>query len=142
MPVLLEGINISEVGVYEIRQTLTVQVTAEQARLAVNRWLLDEVSYMMHAESPTLVINGNARWRVPAVLTAPHVGAVGAVGAVDVDAATGELLEHETQKEIIVANARKLAKTLPPFSGPRETPAEYLATDAPPAPSLVPPDAE
>ncbi len=142
MPVLLEGINISEVGVYEIRQTLTVQVTAEQARRAVNRWLLDEVSYMMHAESPTLVINGSARWRVPAVLTAPHVGAVGAVGAVDVDAATGELLEHETQKEIIVANARKLAKTLPPFPGPRETPAEYLATDAPPAPSLVPPDAE
>lgn len=29
MPVLLEGVNISEVGVYEIKQTLSVQVTNE-----------------------------------------------------------------------------------------------------------------
>lgn len=142
MPVLLESINISEVGVYEIRQTLNVQVTAEQARRTVNRWLLNEVSYMMHAESPTLVINGDARWRVLAVLTAPHVGVVGIVGAVDVDAATGDLLEGATQKEVIVANAQKLAKTLPPYPGPRETPAEYLATDVPPAPLLVLPETE
>jgi len=99
MPALFEGGNIREVGVHEIRQTLNVQITGEQARRIVNRWLLDEVSYMMHAESPTLVVNGNACWCVPAVLTAPHVGVV---GAVDVDAITGELLEYETQKEVIV----------------------------------------
>lgn len=142
MPVLLEGININEVGVHEIRQTLNVQVTAEQAQRKVNRWLLDEVSYMMHAESPTLVVNGDACWRVPAVLTAPHVGVVGTVGSVDVDAATGDLLERETQKDVIVTNARKLAKALPPYPGPRETPAEYLATDAPPVPLLTNPETE
>ena len=85
MPVLLEGIDISEIGVYEIKQTLNVQVTREQARRIVNRWLLDQVSDMMHAESPTLVVNGQTVWRVPAILTAPHIGTAGAVGMVDVD---------------------------------------------------------
>ena len=41
MPVLLEGININEIGVYEIKETLNIQVTSEQARRIVNRWLLE-----------------------------------------------------------------------------------------------------
>jgi hypothetical protein len=137
MPVLLEGININEVGVHEIRQTLNVQVTSEQARRIVSRWLLDQVSDMMRAESPTLVVNGRSVWRVPAVLTAVHVGVVGMVGMVDVDAVTGDLVDAEQRREELTAKGIKLAEMLPPYPGPRSAQDEFIPTDVPPAATLL-----
>lgn len=137
MPVLLENVNIREAGVHEIRQTLTVQVTSEQARRIVSRWLLEQVSDMMRAESPTLVVNGRSVWRVPTVLTATHIGAVGLVGVMDVDAVTGELIDAENRRAGLIANGVKLAETLPPYPGPRSVPDEFIPKDVPPAAALL-----
>lgn len=142
MPVLLEGIDIREVGVYEIRQTLNVQVTAEQARRTVNRWLLDHVSDVMRAEAPTLVVNGRSVWRVPAVLTAVHVGLVGIVGMVDVDAVTGDLIDAERSSEELIAKGIQLAQTIPPYPGPRSVPDEFIPRNVPSAAILQLPEDE
>lgn len=137
MPVLLEGINISEVGVYEIKQTLSIQVTAEQAQRAVNRWLLEQVSDMLHAEPPILVVNGRTVWRVPTVLTATHVGVVGVVGTVEVDAVTGDLIDADQRREELTVNGVKLAATLPPYPGPRLISKAFVPGDTPQAALLV-----
>jgi hypothetical protein len=127
MPILLEDYPIPDSGAFEIRTTVQVNVTAEQARRKVDTWLLLEVSMMMGAESPTLVVGERTLWRVPARFTAPHVGRVGTVGQVDVDAGSGELYDLAAAKEAILCRAKELAKTLPPFRV-KETPPEYLAT--------------
>lgn len=137
MPVLLENVNIKDAGAYEIKQAIDIRVTPEEARRKVNRWVLDDVSYMMHAESPTLVIDDRAVWRVPVALTASHVGRVGAVGEIDVDAITGDLLNAEIRKAKIEACAVELARTLPPYPGPFTPPPEYLVQDSRPARQLL-----
>ncbi len=137
MPVLFEGINISEAGVYEIKQTLTVQVSAEQARRTVNRWLLEQVSDMLHAESPTLVVDDRIVWRVPTVLTATHVGAVGVVGMVEVDAVTGALIDADQRLEELTVNGVRLAATIPPYPGPRSISKAFVPGDVPQAALLM-----
>lgn len=143
MNVLVEDVMVPETGVLTLQlPPVEIDVSAEQARRTVNIWLLNEVSYMMRAEAPTLVVNGQTRWRVPAVFTAPHVGAVGQVGAIDVDAISGAVLDPELRKAEIILTATKLAKTLPPYPGPREAPVEYLAKDVPRSPLLILPEEE
>ena len=60
MTVVLENLIIPERGVLElnVNQSIEIKVTAEEARRKVNRWLLDYVSYMMHADPPTFVVDG------------------------------------------------------------------------------------
>jgi predicted DNA-binding antitoxin AbrB/MazE fold protein len=48
-----------------------VCVTAAMARRKVNRFVLDEISYLMGGEQPTLVETDRLVWRVPVVLTYP-----------------------------------------------------------------------
>jgi len=93
-----------------------VAATAEEARRKVNRWLLDYVSYMMHAEAPTLVIGGQqAVWRVPAIFTSPQVGTVGTVGYVDVDVRTAQANNTAECGEQFMQCAKALAAKLPPY---------------------------
>lgn len=82
------------------------------------------------------------RARVPAMLTAPHIGTAGAVGVVDVDAATGDLIDAEQRREELTVNGIKLAATLPPFPGPRPVPDEFIPKDVPPAAILRLPEDE
>ena len=103
--------------------TLDIRISAVEAKRKVSGWLIDEVSMMMGGEPPSLIIqpsnNGKsgywAVWRTPAVYTAPHVGVVGQVGEIDVDVVTGELYDLEAKKPEILAAAKKLAKTMPPY---------------------------
>src|SRR5207244_1869425 len=125
-----------EQGTFEIHQTVHITVTARQAQRKVDTWLLTEVSYMMGAEAPTLVIGERTVWRVPCRFTAPGVGRVGTVGEVDVDAQTGEMYNVRNAKAGIIRCARGLAKKLPPFRV-RNVPPEYLATNVPPGPLLM-----
>ena len=79
-----------------------VQITAANARRTVNRFLLDQVSYLMGAEKPSLIhTEDRLAWRVPIVLTSPEKGIVGQVGALDVDAESGAMLiQPETTNEL------------------------------------------
>lgn len=103
-------------GAFEIRQDITINVTAVEARRMVRRWLSNEVAFMITATEPTLVVHkDHAVWLVPAVLTATHVGHVGQVGTVEVDVATEEMLVNDALKESILQKTMELAKTLPPY---------------------------
>jgi hypothetical protein len=135
MTIILDQYAIPEKGVFEIRQTVNIQVSAQEAQRKVDTWLLLEVSMMMGAETPTLVIGERTVWRVPARFSAPHVGRVGTVGLVDVDVQTGELYNPAACKAAILKCSKKLAAKLPPFQV-REVPSEYLAKNVPPAPKL------
>jgi len=80
MTIILEQSTIPEIGTFEIHKTVNIQVSAKQAQRKVDTWLLNEVSYMMGAEEPTLVIGERTVWRVPAYFSAPGAGRVGTVG--------------------------------------------------------------
>ncbi|MDQ3248033.1 MAG: hypothetical protein M3Q45_02380, partial [Chloroflexota bacterium] len=82
MTILLERFTVPARGVLELelRESIEIRVTAEEARRKVNSWVFEYVSYMMCAEAPTFVIGKQAVWRVPAVFTASQVGRVGVVG--------------------------------------------------------------
>ena len=113
-------VPLQDPGLQE-RQTVRLQivpqrvcVTAATAQRKVNRFVLDEISYLMGGEQPTLVETDRLVWRVPVVLTYPTHGTVGQVGFIDVDAENGELLLAPETVEEITHNARALAARLSP----------------------------
>ena len=96
-------------------QIVPAQVTigASTARKAVNRFLLDEVSYLMGAGQPSLVEAERLFWRVPVDLTSPDKGVIGQVGTLDVDVETGELAVDPKVIEELLHNAHKLVGSSP-----------------------------
>ena len=83
MTILLDTHPIPEKGKVELKvdRSFEIKVTAEEARPKVNHWLLNQVSYMMGAEPPTLVVGEQeVVWRVPTYFSSPDVGRVGFVG--------------------------------------------------------------
>lgn len=95
--------------------TLTIQITARfnysavAARRLVNRFVADEISYLLRTEQPVLVASERIVWRVPVTLAFPDAGTVGQVGAVDVDVENGSLLLTPSQIESINNRALELA---------------------------------
>ena len=138
MTILLDNIPIPEPGTLEINLTIEIKVTAEQARKKVNFWLMDQVSYLMGAEPPTLVIGERAVWRVPAYISFPHVGKAGITGTIDVDVETGEMNNTPERKAEIEQCAEQIAERQPPFKLNELSP-EYKAKMAnlPPAKRLI-----
>jgi hypothetical protein len=140
MTITLDSYTIPERGpvTIELNRSFEIKVTAEEAQRQVNRWLLNEVSYMMHSDPPQLVIGERVVWRVPAVLTSPQVGQVGVVGEVDVDVETG-LMDAPTECHAnIIRWAEEIVAHLPPYKQRQSTPTKYLAKHIPPAPKLTP----
>ena len=137
--IILDDYTIPEKGKVElnVKRSFDIRVTAEEARRRVDRWLLNEVSYMIGAETPTLVIREQVVWRVPAWFSAPDVGQVGVVGIVEVDVNTGAMNNTPACKAEIERCAEEWAARLPPYQPKGEAPAVYLAKNVPPAPKLI-----
>ncbi|HSN74149.1 MAG TPA: hypothetical protein VL334_03530 [Anaerolineae bacterium] len=76
----------------DVRVTADINVSAFSARQKVNSFVLNDISYMMHAGHPELVLADRILWRVPVVLSQTSRGDVGQVGQIDVDVETGQLL--------------------------------------------------
>ncbi|MBX3011798.1 MAG: hypothetical protein KF832_09850 [Caldilineaceae bacterium] len=135
MTIIVENVPIPERGRLEIdlKQSIEIKVTAEEARRKVNRWLLDHVSYMMHADPPTLIVDGKrAVWRVPAIYTASPIGIVGTVGLIDVDVYSGTMDSKDERKEQIIRCAQEKAAILPPYiPGQMKVPEEFIAKHLP-----------
>lgn len=134
MTVVLDSYTIPEKGEFEIyvKRQVNLQVTAAEARQTVHSWLLHQVSYMMGAESPELVVNSEAIiWRVPVSLTASHVGRIGIVGHVDVDIETGEINHPAACKANVLHCAQALAAKLAPYYPRTEMPTDYTPVTPP-----------
>ncbi len=138
MTILLDSQPIPPKGKVDLKveRSFEIKMTAEEARRQVNRWLLNEVSCLIGADEPTLVV-GEERvvWRVPAWIGFPHTGRAGVVGTVDVDVETGQMDNSPACQATIEAEAQRLAERQPPYHL-KEVPADYLTTTVPPAPQV------
>lgn len=95
-----------------------VRIPAVVARRKVNVFACREISCLMGGGTPELVRGDQTVWRVPVLLTFPGYGSVGTVGAIDVDAETGDLLITSSLVKEIIHDAETLAARLPPEAAP------------------------
>jgi hypothetical protein len=114
-----------------VNRTFQMNITADEARSHVHGWLVDEVSSNIGAEMPTLVLADRPMWRVPAWLSFPRYGHVGAVGAVDVDVETRKIQNPIQCKAEIAHCAEELAQRLPTYQPRHRTPSA-------PSPTVIP----
>jgi hypothetical protein len=146
MTILLERFEVPERGLLEIdlKQSVEIRVTAAEARRKVSGWLTDEVTYMMQAEMPTLVIGAQVVWRVPAVFTSPQVGRVDIVGYVEVDVYTGQMNSSSELASQFMMCAQQVVAKLPPYQpGIKKAPDKFIPKDIPRASlAQLPPDDE
>jgi predicted DNA-binding antitoxin AbrB/MazE fold protein len=91
-----------------------VRVPAAVARRKVSRFVLDEISYLLGGEQPSLIREECLYWRVPVTLSFPSHGRVGTVGTIDVNAESGDLMITATIIDEITENARILAARYTP----------------------------
>ncbi len=135
MTIVLDAYTVPEKGEFEVyvKRTVNLQVTAEEARRKVQQWLLDQVSYMMGAESPHLVLQEIMTiWHVPVIFTASQLGRVGIVGQVGVDVQTGEIVCQSTCRDQLLQEAQTLAATLPAYQPRTTMPEGYDPEKLPP----------
>ena len=85
-----------------------VNITPFVARQKVNLLMLDQVGNLLHSGEPELLVSSRLYWRVPVLLSTPSRGLVGQVGAVRVDAQTGEVLADDTLLKDMAEHARRL----------------------------------
>lgn len=91
------------------KHAFSLPLSAEDAMIKVNYWLLMDVDVMIDAGEPVLALNRDeVVWRVPAIFTVPETGTVNKVGQVDVDVKTGEMLNIPVLRAEIAQTARAL----------------------------------
>lgn len=129
LTLLLDEYTLPESGVVDLRliRSFEIKVTADAARRQVKHWLFDEVSMMLTAQTPTLLLGTRVVWRVPVIFTTAHIGPVGCAGEVDVDVATGAMNNTAANKEMILDQSRKLAANMPPYQPRTTTPQGWVA---------------
>lgn len=94
---------------------LTIQVSAQfnyssqAAQRRVNRFVADEIGYLLRGGEPALVVSERMLWRVPVLLALPTTGPLGQVGSIDVDVETGQIAVTPDQIAAISHNAEDLA---------------------------------
>jgi hypothetical protein len=73
--------------------------------------VVDNISDHMAGDDPTLVVDGDRfLWRVPVQLAVLPQGRLGQVGAIDVDAQSGQLLITNRLIEDVQRNAQALVE--------------------------------
>lgn len=145
MTIILEHYKLPEKGPVEMVVRFNLNVTAEEARRKVDRWLLEHVSMLIGAEEPTLVLGTPTVWRVPAAISFPSLGRVGVVGTVGVDVESGETENLDICKARIEQYLEEEIKPkLPPYKMQERTvPDKFIAKESPLMPSMIlPPSAD
>ncbi len=96
----------------DVNISLTLDLTAAQARRKLTRFFMDEVSLFINPQDPLLVVvdQETILWRFSIIFSMGRRGKLGQLGEVDVDARSGELLLDDKLLEEIKTNARSLAR--------------------------------
>lgn len=95
--------------VLELQVSTTLNISAEEARRYVNRQVIPQLGTGLVARLPALRINDHQiTWRVPIELSLPHLGNLGEVGAIQVDAVSGEVAFTAEEEAQLVNHARRL----------------------------------
>ena len=139
MTIIIDPFTLPEKGKVDLslQRSFEINITAQQARHQVRTWLRDEVSMLIDADPPTLVVGETVVWRIPAVLSSPGVGRVGVVGVIEVDVMTGVMDTSPGQKTAIERQAEALISHLPPFQPKGTVPARFRPPHLPPAPKII-----
>jgi len=98
----------------DIKVTADINISAYAARQKVDSYVLNEISYMMHAGDAGLIVSEPICWRVPIILSLTSKGDVGEVGAIDVNAETGQLYTSPQLIAEVSARAEGLAARFTP----------------------------
>lgn len=93
----------------DIKVTSDINVSGYSARQKVDNFVLSEISYMMHAGEPNLIVADALYWRVPVILSLASRGDVGEVAMIDVNAQTGQLTITPQLIDEVSARAEGLA---------------------------------
>lgn len=125
MIVVLENYVIPEHGRLDIRVTVNLAISAQETRRLVDRWLLENVSILIGADMPTLIIDDQNVWRVPVWMGLAGSGRT-ELGVIDVDATSGALLDARRRVSAIMAAAEIYAEKAPSFA-PWPTTDEFVA---------------
>lgn len=89
--------------------TISVNISAEEARRLVNRTIVPELGTGLGAKAPDMLVRGRqVIWRVPIVLSLPRLGDLGEVGNIEVDALTGRIISGKATQEKIIQHAQRL----------------------------------
>ncbi|MEZ4664585.1 MAG: hypothetical protein R2911_44200 [Caldilineaceae bacterium] len=131
VPVLLDAYALPTKGPVKLNVTssFTINVSAAEAQHQVHKWLIDEVSCNIGADSPTLILSEPPMWRVPAYLSLPPYGRLGQVGVVDVDVESGKLNNPADSLKAIEEAAQKISQRLPLMLPPQpSSEASHTAT--------------
>lgn len=75
-----------------------IKVSPEVARRRANRFLTMDVGILIGADEPLLVWGERPVWRFTTNLYLPHMGKVGPVGMIEVDAVTGQVVPPSTEQ--------------------------------------------
>lgn len=137
MTVILDQVKIPESGIFEIHQIVQINVSATQAKRLANRYLLNEVSYMLIADLPDLVINGRAVWRAPVWIGFARHGRTD-LGVLTIDAESGDFVNVEAETAELRVRAAAATVELAPYTPVTEIPSEYVATNLPEYSYLAP----
>lgn len=137
MTILLDSYPLPEKGPVNltINRTFEIKITAQEAKRQVNSWLRDEVSMLISADLPILVVGERIVWRATAWISFPHTGRAGQVGTIDVDVTSGAMTNTPECEADIIRQAEAVAARQPPYRT-REVPEEYIPRHIPPAPKL------
>ena len=109
--IILQDQFVPKAGPLDLQITVkaTMNLSAEDARRKVSQFAHREISYLLRGDTPSLAVVDGVYWRVPLLLTFPSHGAVGAVGSIDVDVASGEMQINAELVAEIQNRARHLA---------------------------------
>jgi hypothetical protein len=136
MAIILNEYVIPENGPVHIDFKLSFEIkhTAVQAKRTVNNWLLNEISYLIGADLPTLILHKYPAWRVPVWLTLPGTNHKEIIGAVDVDVETGQLIDPVNSKIEIeqYLHQNDVLATATDKTFIRELPPDYITNLTPP----------
>jgi hypothetical protein len=112
MSVEFDQISLPAPAEVKIEFSLTAQVNVTDlvAQRKVSKLLLDHVGNLLYGERPSLVMGRRLLWRVPVWLGLPTTGPLGQVGALDVDAQTGEILFTQKILEEIAERGNEMAQ--------------------------------
>jgi hypothetical protein len=136
MTIVLDNYVIPEKGPVELSVSFEIKVTALEAKRKVSRWLYENISMLIDADVPTLVVGERVVWRVPAYLSFPDIGRAGDVGTVDVDVMTGKMNNTPERKAAIEHCAEEVALRQPPYKPKSEVPPAFIPKDVPAVPQL------
>ena len=93
-----------------IHVTQSLNVTSFSARQRVTQYVMHNLSTQLGGDAPELTVGERVFWTIPVVFTLPGKGVLGRVGALRIDAGTGELLTDPQTEQEMMRHAEQLAQ--------------------------------